>query len=390
MSAWMVVKDGSQLEGQYTDAQVKELMQTHGGSNLMVWRAGMAQWADPKSLPEFQMAQPAPAAPAPTPAPQAAPAAAAPQAQPDPSLERMKQGGRELIGGAAEQLKKYQASGDSEGFMIHLKWVEKLLDMVRNTINRQRLDAIDEAAKKYGHLAFPVAAIVFVLFGMIAGGRMRSWQMAGMSLVIIPAAIIAHYIAFKFLNAGKSLIEKSPSKLSSKAFLDCWGLIAFVGAIGTLLGGVFALISNFGMEGLIFFAISLGVTAIMLYATGAALNSDSLNLQVSDEASAGQEAIGVFSFLMKMLLRLVPFVYGVGTIVGALASIGFLGWLVFAEYPDMVMMSGIQVLGYVFASAMLPFVTYLIFLLYYLSLDVLRAVLVVPSKLDRIADHLDK
>ncbi len=387
MSAWMVVKDGAQLQGQHTDEQVNELIQGNPGSSFMVWRAGMAQWANPTTMPEFQTAAP----PAPRQAPPAAPPPAAPMPAaapaPAPSMDRMKQGGKELLGGAAEQLKKYKESGDSEGYLIHLKLVDKLLGFARGLISEERLDGVDAMAKKIGHLAFPIAALVFVLFGLIAGGRMKSGMLAGMALVIIPAAVIAHYIAFKFLNAGADLIKKSPSKLSSKAFLDCCGLIALIMAVGTFAAAFFALISQFNMQGIIGFVVSLGTTAIFLYGAGAALNSHCLNLEVSDEASAGQEAIGVFSFGMKLLLRLVPFIFGVISTVGALAAIGFLGWLVFAEYPGMVYGQGQTVLMMVFGVTLLPFATYLVFLLYYLSLDVLRAILVIPGKLDRLANQ---
>lgn len=384
MSAWMVVKDGAQQSGQYTEAQVTDLMAQNPGSSFMVWKAGMGQWADPKTLPEFQAALTPQAA-----APPAAPPAAQPAAAPVAS-DRFRQGGKEMLGGAAEQLKKYKDAKDPEGFLIHLKLVDKLIGWARGMLNEARLDGIDATATKIGHPAFVVAAIVFFLFGLIAAGRMKSGELAGMAFIVIPAAVIAHYIAFKFLNAGGELIKKSPSKLSSKVFLDCWGLIALIAALGTFAAAFFALITQFNMSGLIGFVVSLGTTAILLYAAGAALNADCLNLQVSDEASAGQEAIGVFSFGMKMLLRLVPFVFGVITTVGALTSVGFLVWLIVAEYPSMVFMQGMNVLGMVFAAALFPFVAYLVFLIYYLSLDVLRSILVVPGKLDKLIGQGDK
>jgi hypothetical protein len=71
---WHVVVDGEQLPGQYEREQVEELLTKYTGKQVRVWKAGMAAWADPATLPEFP-------APAPAPAPAAARSAPGPAAQ---------------------------------------------------------------------------------------------------------------------------------------------------------------------------------------------------------------------------------------------------------------------------------------------------------------------
>jgi hypothetical protein len=66
---WFVSQDGVQLQGEHERAQVARLLAERPGAAFLVWKEGMAQWADPRALPEFA---PPPSAPAP------APAAAAP------------------------------------------------------------------------------------------------------------------------------------------------------------------------------------------------------------------------------------------------------------------------------------------------------------------------
>lgn len=87
--SWFVAVDGNQLGGGHADADVRELMRAHAGSQILVWREPMVDWVDPKTIPALA-ASPAPAAeappapPAPAYAAPAAPAPAAPQA-PAPS-----------------------------------------------------------------------------------------------------------------------------------------------------------------------------------------------------------------------------------------------------------------------------------------------------------------
>lgn len=83
-SRWFVSIDGQQQAGDYGPDDVRNLIAQHRGKHILVWTQGMAQWADPSTLPQFQPA-PRPAA---APAPQAAPAQAAawqPAAQPGPA-----------------------------------------------------------------------------------------------------------------------------------------------------------------------------------------------------------------------------------------------------------------------------------------------------------------
>ncbi len=65
---WYVAVDGKTLEGTYSTEEVRQLLGEHRGKNVRVWRTGMADWADPSTLPEFHHATPAPPEAADTPA----------------------------------------------------------------------------------------------------------------------------------------------------------------------------------------------------------------------------------------------------------------------------------------------------------------------------------
>ncbi len=357
---WLVIRDGQQLEGQHSDEQILELMQTHTGSSFYVWKSGMGEWADARTLPQFKGAAPPPP-PAPPPAPGA------------PSRKG-------LFEGAAQRLRD---SRDPHGFLPHLRLLDSILGWFKQRLSPQRLSSIDDTAKKVGHIALIVSAFLIFLFGVIFSIKSEDAAAFLVYLLVFPVLLIAQYVAVKFLDAGGSLIAKTPSSLSSRAVPECFALLALIAAIGALLGGIAAAILA---ESIVPFGTGVGVSLVFLYLLGAALNASSLNIEVSGEASAGQEAIGILSFLLKLNLRLVPFVFGVGGILGSLAVIVALVQVIQANAFTLgiVFAQAYGMFSFVLMIALLPFAVYLSFLIYYLLLDVLRAILTVPGKLDRL------
>ncbi len=62
---WIVAIDGQQIDGEHGAEQVRTLMRTNPGRQIVVWNDTMTAWAEPATLQAFRAA-PAPA-PAPTP-----------------------------------------------------------------------------------------------------------------------------------------------------------------------------------------------------------------------------------------------------------------------------------------------------------------------------------
>jgi Domain of unknown function (DUF4282) len=78
---WIIAIDGQQIEGEHGAEQVRTLMRTNPGRQIVVWNDTMTAWADPATLSAFR-ADPAPAAvtaTAPSPRPQVTSAAPAPR-----------------------------------------------------------------------------------------------------------------------------------------------------------------------------------------------------------------------------------------------------------------------------------------------------------------------
>ena len=104
------------------------------------------------------------------------------------------------------------------------------------------------------------------------------------------------------------------------------------------------------------------------------------NVTVSEKIAAGEEAIGILSFFVKAIVRIIPLLFGIGTIVGAIGVL--LGLVPLLRVGN----AGIGMTGLtmVILSACLPFASYVFFALYHLIIDILRAILVLPQKLDNL------
>lgn len=365
---WYYYRDGEQL-GPVSFEKVGELLASGElGPDDLVWEQSMKEWAPARSVPGLVPSD----LPGPPPVPPPLPAGGVPRGQP------LTARGKALLHSAAERTRRLHEAEEAIATMPHLRLVKVLLDFLKKTISEPLLDAIDRNAKKVGNLAYVAAALLFVLLLLILAVRTRTFPPVLMAIGIVVATILSHYVAVLFLDAGGSLIRKAPSEMSSRAFLLSFGLLTSVGAVVCLFGGMFQL---GGAGSLPWFGMMLGVCLVMLYAGGAALSPSSVNVTVGEQTGAGSEAIGILMFLMKLPLRLVPFLFGVGTVVGVGAACYFLVLSFTDQYQFA--LAAAMTFGWAFpVLALLPLSIYVAFLLVYLLVDVIRAVLLVPVKLE--------
>jgi hypothetical protein len=135
-----------------------------------------------------------------------------------------------------------------------------------------------------------------------------------------------------------------------------------------------------------------GMLAFILceYLAFIALQPAALSISVAPASRAGEEAIGILSFLVKLGLRLVPVAYGVGVVWGAMVLFYACYLALMVSGPagnsraaEETAASGARIVQY---SAASPLVSYVLFLFYYLSIDLIRAILSVPGKLDALQE----
>ena len=261
-----------------------------------------------------------------------------------------------------------------------VRWGDKALAWANHVMTAARYEAVESWVEKAGHYALIVAAGLGLIYGIVGAFKWNQLSPAITGVVWIPCVAVAQYTAFKFSSTSRGLIRSSGSQLSSKSFLDSlalWSLLlGGIALVGLTYGAIRAdELSTFG-SGIVAFAACELVVWLCL-------NPALLNISILPASTAGEEAIGVLTFFMKALLRLVPIAFGIGVIVGDFQILaGIIRLFRDQEYS----ISGASSAGWlVLGSAALPLIGYVLFVLNYLFLDVIRAILAVPEKLDVIA-----
>lgn len=214
-----------------------------------------------------------------------------------------------------------------------------------------------------------LASIIFPMRYEISFGYSIAW-----GLTWFLTCIACHYIAWKFLPGLTNLIKSNPTKLCSTAFLDSIAVSTGILGVLSLVGGVYiwARSSSTGV-----LVTSLAVFVISEYLFSLCLNPSSLNIIISEKASAGEEFIGLISLFMKCFVKLIPVAFGASIVLVAINLVDLLlldgnFFLVISRIPG--------ICAYT-AMALLPAAGYLIFLQYYFLMDVALSILSLPSRL---------
>ena len=264
---------------------------------------------------------------------------------------------------------------------------------------------------------------VLFVFSLLLGVKVNQVNAILLGIAGVVVLLVLQYAARRFFGALERLNRSTPARLCSSAFLDCFALLHMFGGLVALLG-LTVLSVQTSLLSLVLPAIASFI--LCEYVAILALNPESLNLTIASEATAGEEAIGVLSFLVKLGLRIVPVSFGVGVVWGTLTLL-FAVFLVFVppEDPEEIaayigsgaMLSpsepappsfgadspadepsadeeAIKMLPAevtasrarttLITSAALPLFTYVFFLVFYLGIDVLRAILAIPGEIGKL------
>ena len=176
------------------------------------------------------------------------------------------------------------------------------------------------------------------------------------------------------------MIQAEPSRLGSAAFLDCVAVLAEIAGIVAFIHSVVLAwhLRQWGPVG------NGVVTWVFLDALAhIALNPSLINLTVSGDVRASDEAFGILSFAAKALVRLVPFVFGAGVIVGDL----LLAWANVPLIRRGFDVDGRRAFALICLCAALPLASYVFFAFYHLLVALLCAILAVPRKLDELREN---
>jgi hypothetical protein len=190
------------------------------------------------------------------------------------------------------------------------------------------------------------------------------------------------YIAHQFISASNRLLASSPTVVNNKALLDIFGLIGFVFCVGIVCSSIYLAISA-ANTGILMVGIGSAILAYLV--SSLAFSPESLNIGAGESTSAGDEAVGILTFFVKSLLVLGPFVYAGGALLACLALIYEIKYLVDEDFS---MYAGANNSAQVMLVAgVYPLVLYVLFLIYYIFVDLLRAIFNLDRNLQAMRDH---
>jgi len=427
---WYYAKDNRQ-HGPVSAAELKQLAargELKPGD--LVWCEKLDDWTPAKKVGGLfdddgparppEAAEPPPRAVEPPPRPGKTPPERAPTGGGPPAFEKSE--------AAFEQSRKRSGR--------HV--FDLVLQFARAQFTMQFVELTSKMFTLGGHYGLYLAMLVLLVFGLLMGVKLNELNAILLGLGGAVILFVLQYTAGRYFGAMDRLNRSTPARMCSAAFLDCYALLHMFGGLVVLLG-LTVLAVQTGPLSLVLPAI--GAFILCQYVAVLALNPESLNLTITSETSAGEEALGVLSFLVKLTLRIVPVAFGVGVIWGTITVLyaavlvflppedpeeilAFVGpdrmeRLISAEetspdefgtpgsheaspapeattssegpslddeairmLPAKVTASKAATILITFAA--LPFLAYVFFLVSYLSIDVLRAILGLPGKLDRM------
>jgi len=264
--------------------------------------------------------------------------------------------------------------------------LDKFIDFAKKKMTEKALDFFIKWVSRIGHFGLLAVAALGFLFAFIVAIRSNSFNafLYGCAWVIV--VMVIQYTAQKFSKAGEALIKNNPALLSSKAFIDCIGFLALIGSVILLVISFVQTVQGAGIQTLI-----IGILWFFLleFFSFVAFNPGSITMNVGKGASAGQEAIGIVVFFLKGAMKLIPIAFGIGIFIGfILLFIDFIG--VFSnEFRVTASCANARTTATQIAFiGLLPFLSYIFFVLFYLAIDVIRAILAVPGKLDEVIKKL--
>lgn len=214
--------------------------------------------------------------------------------------------------------------------------------------------------------------VLLIKYNALSSGNVFMIGICGLIVTLV-----LQYVAAKTLPCLNLLISNTPVKLSSSAILDITALTAGILGIMSLLGG---LIISINLDNVQIIIAALAFFVLCTYWAAMALKPDTLNIEIVKNTSAGEELIGLLTFFAKGSLKIIPLI--------------FCGCMIFSAYEITAMIfhkfiyideikRDACLTAYSLSGALLPLFGYLSFIAYYFTIDIARAILSIPEKLDK-------
>ena len=250
-------------------------------------------------------------------------------------------------------------------------WVEKAFAFVRRLPVAKWLDTADSFAKTASTWAVAFFGALFFIASVVIACRSHTGRVVFFGIGGVFASFVALFCGPRMIAATKTVVENSKGRISSIALLDSLAAINFAAAIACFVMGVCMV---FRMDG---DASAMFVSAVSLAIAGIAmLVPELVAVEVGGSCTPAQELLSLVVFLLKVAMRLVPYAWIAIIVYSGCAMLFSLG-----SYELFFRFSAIT--ATMPLLLFMPLVAYLAYLVANGVVDILQAILAIPSRQER-------
>jgi hypothetical protein len=354
---WYYARDNRQM-GPISSAELKRLATFDElRPDDLVWREGMTEWAAARNVRGLFEEEGGPVVPA----------AAV---------------GAPVIATAESRAKPQKAAAQTRRHLF-----DAVMDKLRPHFNPHFVEATAQIFRTSGSYGLLVAAILSIAFAATATAKTSAFDHVLWGAIYMLALLALQYVAGRSFVAIDELNRTTGGHLASSVLPDSTVMLSKTAGVAALLASI-----AWAIESSNYLLILGGVAAFFVgaYLSAIALHPSMLNISIAPESLAGEEWIGAMMFVLKSLLRLAPVAFGAGVLCGTLA-LGFACYQAFAAESELAASLATANLAWrvLLYSAALPLAAYLLFLFSNMVLNIWRALLSLPGKLDVLAENHD-
>ena len=263
---------------------------------------------------------------------------------------------------------------------VIMQLVDGFLEQLRFLGGRSRAFAAYQSLLiRLGLIGILVAGVVALVHMTVVSIRLDSMHSFLLGLGVAVVAVVLHYVASRFAEAGQLLLAENPCASAPEPVMDCLGFLSLLAGLGLVVYAVVEAVQASALFASLppfVAAVALGHLALFFLNPSECLNSRG-RLR---GASAGETALSIAEMIYRCVLVLVPVLLALGVLGGASAMVVAMIMLWAgggaAEEGLQMAQSGFQIaLRVTGAAAAGPVVAYLVYLTLMLLRDLMFAVL---------------
>lgn len=286
-----------------------------------------------------------------------------------------------------------RSRGETQATLSNLSspaFFDRVLNTAREWLPLSTLESFSSRLTDWGALGIAVLMIICPLLALILAVKTNRLTDVLFSVGIFCLLAVSGFTSQKLIHATAVLIKSTQSTMASTAFLDCCALVNILIGLVALACSIYATL-YFNMY--IYAVVGVGCFAFFEYTAWLSLHPKCLGITIESSSSAGQEALGILSYFFKLLVRFIPVGFFAGIAMSILgfvwAGINMLG-LYGGGGSEAALIQGATIAiitsGILICSVSLPFLGYFIFVFGCIQLDLMKALLNISNKIDKMSD----